>query len=316
MTESAVGGGFLARLLPVLAVLVAATATIVPHVWLSPHHPDEDQYAWSAAHYGKKVLAGDFAEHGTHVFLDPGWDPSSYWGRSMGTRAILATALATPWARAPALPYSFGDPALQGADARLDRDSLVVLRLLASFCAVVGATLIAWRLGWVGALAVMLLLALPHNAENFSRAWAEGPLLLAFGVAAATYGTRWFPLVVGAVSTVKFTAVGLWPLVLVRRAHHWRSRLLALVATAATWVLLTPPSWYRAGPALLLSLGSTRVTEYSGGQSADGGLFLPARYFWPLELTLALAAFWLVARRWDVGALLRRESRAVEASAR
>lgn len=315
MTEIPVARVIPPRLLPVLAVIVAATATIVPQVWLSPHHPDEDQYAWSAAHYGNKVLAGDFAEHGTHVFLDPGWDPSSYWGRSMGTRAILATALATPWAQAPALPYSFGDPALQGPDARLDRDSLVVLRLLASFCAVVGAALIAWRLGWVGALAVLLLLALPHNSENFSRAWAEGPLLLAFGVAAAAYGSRWFPIVVGAVSTVKFTAVGLWPLVLLRRAHHWRSRLLALAATVATWVLLTPPSWYRAGPALLLSLGSTRVTEYRGGQSADGGLFLPARYFWPFELALALAAFWLVARRWDVRALLRRESRAVEASA-
>ena len=124
MTEIPVARGIPPRLLPVLAVIVAASA---PH---GPHHPDEDQYAWSAAHYGNKVLAGDFGEHGTHVFLDPGWDPSSYWGRSMGTRAILATALATPWAQAPALPYSFGDPALQAPDARLDRDSLVVLPFL------------------------------------------------------------------------------------------------------------------------------------------------------------------------------------------
>jgi hypothetical protein len=303
------------NLLPTLAVVVVAIGTILPHVWLSPQHPDEDQYAWSAAHYGKKVLAGDFAERGTHVFLDPGWDPSSYWGRSMGTRAILAAGLATPWAHAPELPYSFGDPALQGENAHLERDSLIALRLLATFCAVLGAALIARRLGWVGALAIVLVLLLPHNAENFARAWAEGPLLLAFGLVATAYGSRWFPLVLGAASTVKFTAVGLWPLVLIRSAHHWRSRVLALAVTAATWVVLTPPSWYRGGPALLLSLGSTRVTEYRGGQAADGSLlFLPARYFWPFELGLALVAFALVARRWRARSPVRRPPKRVVVS--
>ena len=101
----------------------------------------------------------------------------------------------------------------------------------------------------------------------------------------------------GAVSTVKFTAVGLWPLVLLRRAHHWRSRLLALAATVATWVLLTPPSWYRAGPALLLSLGSTRVTEYRGGQSADGGLFLPARLMLGIIFSLATMSIAILTGR-------------------
>ena len=288
----------LSKHLPALVVVAVALATILPHVWTSPHHPDEDQYAWSAAHYGKMVIAGDFAQKGTDVFRDPGWDPSSYWGRSMGTRAFLALGLATPWAEAPKLPYMYGNPALEGPGARLDRDSLVALRLLAALCAVVGAGLLAWRLGWVGAAAVALVLALPHNAENFARAWAEGPLLLAFGLIAAAYGSPWFPFVLGAASTVKFTAVGLWPLVLIRKAHHWRSRLLALIATVATWVLLTPPSWYRVGPLLLVSLGSTRVTEYRGGQASDGGtLFLPSRYFWPLELGLLLVAFALVARR-------------------
>ncbi len=281
-----------------LVAVVVAGGTILPHVWTSPLHPDENQYAWSAAHYGKRVLRGDFHEKGTHVFLDPGWDPSSYWGRSMGTRAVLALGLATPWAHAPRLPYSFGDPALQGEDTKLERTSLVVLRLLGTLCAVLGAALIARRLGWLGALAVIFVLLLPHNAENFARAWAEGPLLLAFGVVATAYGSRWFPYVLGAATTVKFTAVGLWPLVLLRRAHHWRSRLLALGATAATWAFLTPPSWYRGGPALVLSLGSTRVREYRGGQATNGGVvFLPGRYFWPLELGLALVSFALLARR-------------------
>jgi hypothetical protein len=291
---------------PSLVGAVVALATIVPQVWLSAQHHDEDQYAWSAAYYGKKILHGDFGEKGTDIFRDPGWDPTSYWGRSMGTRGVLAIGLATPWARAPALPYSYREPALQGRAAQLDRSSLVALRLLASLCAVLGAVLIAWRLGWIGALAVLLLLALPHNAENFSRAWAEGPMLLAFGLVAAAYGTRVFPLVLGAVSTVKFTLVGLWPLLLLRAAHHWRSRLLALLVTAATWVVLTPPSWYRGGPLMLLSLGGTRVHEYRGGQAADGSvLFLPARYFWPFELGLALLAFAFLAGRWSVGGLVR-----------
>jgi hypothetical protein len=176
----------------------------------------------------------------------------------------------------------------------------VSLRLLAMLCAVVGASLLAWRFGWAGALSAASLMILPQNAENFARAWAAGPLLLAFGIVAATYGSRWFPVVLGAVSTVKLTAVALWPLVLLRSAHGWRSRFLALVATVATWVLLTPPSWYRDGPGLLLSLAGVRVAEYSAGQSADGGLFFPARYIWPFELGVLLcAAVWISRRHRD-----------------
>ena len=283
---------------PALVVLVVAISAILPFVWVVPQHHDEDQYGWSAAYFGKKALAGEFAERGTDIWRDPGWDPHSYWGRSMGTRAVLALGLATPWARAPELPYSYGDPTLQGANALLDHDSLIVLRLIATLCAVIGATLIALRFGWVGVISIVVVLALPHNAENFARAWAEGPLLLAFGLVAIAYGSRWFPLVLGVASTVKYTMVGLWPLLLVRSAHRWRSRALAVLTTAATWVLLTPPSWYRGGPALLLTLGSTRVAEYRTGQSSDGGvLFVPARYTWPFELALALVVVGLIARR-------------------
>ena len=100
------------------------------------------------------MLAADFSRSGTDVYLDPGWDPHSYWGRSMGTRAVIGLGLATPWARAPKLPYSYAVPALQGRDTRLDHGSLIFLRLLATLCAVTGASLLAWRLGWVGTFAV------------------------------------------------------------------------------------------------------------------------------------------------------------------
>lgn len=291
------------RLAPVIVVGLMAVGAIVPFVFLAPHHPDEDQYAWSAGYYGKKLLAGDFSGHGTDLFVDPGWNPDSYWGRSMGTRAVMAIGLVLPWAHAPERPYSYTVPALQGPDTRLDRSSLIVLRLLAALCAVVGAVLLAVRLGWVGTLSVAVILVVPHNAENFGRAWASGPLLLACGVVAVAYGSRWFPLILGAASTVKFTLVGLWPLALIRAAHGWRSRALALTATVATWVVLTPPSWYWGGPAMVLKLADVRVAEYEQTSAVDGGPFLPSRYFWPFELALALLALGLVARRkraWQV----------------
>jgi len=280
------------------ATALASACFILPYVFRASHNPDEDQYAWSAAYFGKKLLAGDFSERGADVFQDPGWNPASYWGRSTGTRGIYMLGLVTPWADAPEAPYSYTDRSFQGPETRLDRGSLVALRLLALLCAVCGAALIALRFGWPGAAAIGVLLVVPQNAENFARAWAGGPLLLAFGLAAITFGSRWFPVVLGAVSTVKLTAIGLWPLLLVRAAHGWRSRLLALAVTVATWAVLTPPSWYRGGPGLLIALAGARVDEYSAGQSADGGLFLPATYFWPFELGVALAvAVWIANRR-------------------
>lgn len=294
-----------------LAAGVAAAiclCSVAPFVLLASVNPDADQYAWSAGYYGKKLLAGDFEERGSDPFVDPGWDPGSYWGRSMGTRAVYAVALATPWAHAPTLPYSYVEPTLQGPDTRLDRTSRLVLRTVALTCAVLGAGLLALRFGWIGVAAIALVLVLPGNAEGFARAWAEAPLLLAFGLVAAAYGSRWFPLVLGIASTAKLTAVGLWPLALVRSAHGWRPRVLALVATVATWVLLTPPSWYRQGPGLLVTLATARVAEYDAGQSSSGGLFLPARYFWPFELALALLLAAWARRRWEARRVAGRRS--------
>jgi hypothetical protein len=174
-----------------------------------------------------------------------------------------------------------------------------VLRAVALTCAVLGAGLLALRFGWPGVAAMAVVLVLPGNAEGFARAWAEAPLLLAFGLVAVSYGSRWFPVVLGVASTAKLTAVGLWPLVLLRSAHGWRSRVLALVTTVATWVLLTPPSWYEGGPGLLLTLARARVTEYDAGQSSSGGLFLPARYLWPFELALALLVAAWCWRHWQ-----------------
>jgi hypothetical protein len=215
----------------------------------------------------------------------------------MGTRAVYAVGLAAPWVEAPAAPYSYVDRRLQGPETRVDRRSLVSLRLLAVLCATVGGALVALRFGWPGALSIGLLVLAPQNDDSLARAWAEGPVLLAFGLIAVAFGSRWFPFVLGAASTAKLTVVGLWPLVLLRRAHGWRSRLLALAATAATWTLLTPPSWYRGGPFMILTLADVHVAEYSTDQSGNGGLYLPARYFWPFELAILLAVTLVIASR-------------------
>lgn len=283
--------------MPSIVAFALAAVAIVPFAYSAEPNPDEDQYAWSAAYHGRNVLAGRFQGHGTDLFIDPGFDPQSYWGRSMGTRWIYALPLSLPWVSAPAEPFSWVEQARQGPETRLDERSRHVLRLVGALCAALGAALLTWRFGWAGVLAVGAILVIPRNAENFGRAWAEGPLLLAFGLVAAAWGSRAFPIALGAASTVKLTAVGLWPLIAFRRAHGWRYRALALAVAVAVWVLLTPPSWHAYGPGLLFELADARVDEYSGGQASEGdSIFLPSRYLWPFELGLALLLLWAADR--------------------
>jgi len=154
----------------------------------------------------------------------------------MGTRALLAIPLATPWVRAPTVPYTYADLSQQGRETRLDTQSLARLRWVCALLAAIGAGLLAYRFRWAGTIAIAIVLLLPRNAENFARAWAEGPVLLAIGAIAAAYGSRAFPLMLGVASTVKFTVVGLWPLLALRSARAWKSRLLALCCTVAVWV--------------------------------------------------------------------------------
>lgn len=253
-----------------------------------PQHPDEAQYAWSAGYFSGLIERGELAR-GTDQFLDPGWDPESYWGRAMGTRWIYALALQTTGAEAPLTPYSWTEARLQGPGSFASDSTLRTLRWFGAVCAALGAALFALRLGWHAVLAALVVIAFPRGASTWGRSWAEGPLMLGFGLCAVAWGTRWFGVALGVAGTFKLTAVGLWPLALLRRAGGGVNPLLTAAVTAAVWTALTPPSWFAGGPLDLLHMIEARADEFRG-QSEDG-LFIPFRYVWPLVFlgTIALS---------------------------
>ena len=263
----------------------------------SPRHPDEDQAIWESQYLVHQLASGDFRGRADDLFTDPHWDPRAYWalGSYTSTRLIYGLALTvTPRTHATIRPYSYTDPSLQGPETRTDDLTLEVARLAGVLCAAMGIALLGLRFRWAAVCAAAVLLLLPGGLGTFSRAWAEGPLLLAFGLCSAAYGTRWFALALGAGVTFKLTVLGLWPLIVLRRA---RIMPLAYAAWAMllTYVVLTPASWFSGkGPLYILDQVRFRLSQYSG-QSTHGAFF-PSRYFWPFELAAVLLAAELVKR--------------------
>ncbi len=292
------------RLLPATVAFVLTVAVLVPSALSLPQHGDEAQYGWSAAYFGGKLAHLDFWPHGSDLFTDPGWSPSSYWSRTqpMGARYTYALALGFTGEAAPALPYSYTDASLQGPEMLLAADTLIALRLWAIVLAAVGLALFAARLGWPALCAIALFLVIPDVRVDLSRAWAEGPLLFGLGLAAAAYGTRWLPLAAGVAATMKLTALPLWLVAFhiglgkSRYAHFG-----AIAASALTWTVLTPPSWFAEGPLFLLAMTDQRLHENSGQAAALGGsgaMFVASRYLWPFELAVLLSICVLAPRVW------------------
>jgi len=173
------------------------------------------------------------------------------------------------------------------------RELLFALRLTAILCACLGFALMALRLGWKSFVATGLVLLIPHVPPDLTRAWAEGPLILGAGLCVLTFGTRWFGAACGLAATVKLTALGLWPLLLLRRANgggRW-ARTLGVGSAALTWTLLTPQSWFEGGPLYILIMLTVRKgyyqlqTQLVGRPGFEGvaGIFLPTRYLIPFE---------------------------------
>jgi hypothetical protein len=134
-----------------------------------------------------------------------------------------------------------------------------------------------WRGGPATAVASVLFLMLPNVREDLSRAWAEGPLLLGFGICAFAYRSRWFGPACGVAATFKLTALGLWPLLLLRRAHGGArfGPTVGLLAALLVWTILTPPAWYGYGPGYLVHMVVDRATETPGHVSlTEAGLSL------------------------------------------
>jgi hypothetical protein len=204
----------------------------------------------------------------------------------------------------PELPFSFIDSRYQGPATDVPASTLAASRLAAVMCSAFGLALVAARLGWIGAIVAGLLLALHAERHDLALAWAEGPLLLGFGLCTATWGTRYFPIAAGIATTFKLTALPLWLVGFHKRANGGMWPLLAPVLAYLTWILLTPPSWFGGGPLFLIGMLVQRRFEYADQTAAMPGmwgLFLPSRYVWPLELgtmlALALAVRWAVHKR-------------------
>lgn len=291
-------------------MFVVAVLALVPIARSAYQHPDEAQYGWSAAYFGSLAADGDFGVNGSDLFVDPGWNPFSYWSSTtgMGARFWFAGALAVTGSEAPSRPYSYTNAALQGPETLLSSSTLLVLRIAAILAAALGLGLIAWRLGLPAAVGISIFLALPNVREDLARAWAEGPLLLGFGLIVASYGSRLFAVACAAAATFKLTAIGLWPLVLLRRANGGLPAWKGLAVLLLVWTVLTPQSWWILGPPDLFVMIAARANEFSGQSDAVGGFFLPSRYLWPLELAacvgLAIAVSRLAHARlpWRIGA--------------
>lgn len=298
------------RLLPAAAITVVTVAILLPPVLSVPQHGDEAHYGWSAAYYGGRLARLDLSPQGTDLYSDPAWSPFGYWAltQPMGARLIYAVTLGLTRQPAPTAMYNFGRPLAEQPAAVLTPAALLALRLAASLCAALGLGLIAWRLGWPGAAAGLLLLLIPHVPADLARAWAEAPLLLGFGLAVATFGTRWFGAACGVAAAMKLTALLLWPLLLWRRAagsRRW-GVLGSIVSAILVWILLTPPSWFLGGPFFLAVMLNNRRGEQAllssqaaiKGDEVLAGLFVPTRYWIPLELALLLLGACLIPRLW------------------
>lgn len=260
----------------------------------TPVDHDEDLYVWAGAYLVHQIATADTSAQSHGQYADPHWDPLTPWalGMGTGTRLVYGLGLAlTPDTHAPPRPWAIDFPDDESTFAA--ERTVRVLRMLAVLCACAGIALIALRFRWAALAGGAVILLLPEGIATFSRAWAEGPLLLGFGLVAVAWGTRWFASLLGVALTFKLTALGLWPLVLWKRARVlplWK----ALIAMLGTYMVLTPASWFFGGPIFLFKLVEFRGQHYSD-QSAEGA-FLPARYFWPFELALVLFSFAVVER--------------------
>lgn len=305
-------GGNLAksRALPAAAAFALTLGFVLPGINSVPQHGDEGHYAITGAYYGGKVARLDFSPvfRGTY---DPGWNPQSDWATTQaeGTRFLYALVL---WATGDSPPQAFFDfsTPVQPKNTLVAPGALFALRLTAILCACLGFALMALRLGWKSFVATGLVLLIPHVPPDLTRAWAEGPLILGAGLCVLTFGTRWFGAACGLAATVKLTALGLWPLLLLRRANgggRW-ARTLGVGSAALTWTLLTPQSWFEGGPLYILIMLTVRKgyyqlqTQLVGRPGFEGvaGIFLPTRYLIPFELMaaygLGCGAPWLARR--------------------
>jgi hypothetical protein len=305
-------------LVPSLLAFVLSFLAILPSIWALPQHGDEMFYAWSSQYYWGKLTHLDFSHTYDELpsFSDPGWSPYSVWmvtGPTL-TRLVYGATLAITGAPAPRVPYNWDEPAIQGPETLIPPGTLVTLRVAAVACAALGFALFAARLGWIGFLATGLMLLVPSARDDFARAWAEGPLLLGFGLCAIAYGTRWFGAACGAAVTFKLTGLAVWLLTFIPGSTGFKRLPIvsSWVSALAVFTALTPAAWFLDGPLYLGLMVLLRMDWFVGYShrvsttvnyvpptpevGAPLGLFLPTRYLWPLEWCICLGLAWILVR--------------------
>ena len=292
--RTVLASGFQTRAAPFFVAVSLFLVAGTYGAFTSSVHRDEDQYVWAGGYLIHQIATADTSSDSNGRYDDPHWDPFTPWTLGMGTGTRLVYGLGlllTPSTYAPGYPWAINAPNIE--ETLATPHTIRMLRLLAVLCGAIGIGLIALRVGWSAVLAAILILSLPHGITTFSRAWAEGPLLLAFGLCAVAFGTVWFAPALGVALTFKLTALGLWPLVFLKRARVlplWK----ALLAMVGTFILLTPPSLFLGGPLFIVKLVHFRGMAYDD-QSSDGA-FLPSRYFWPFELAAVLIVCEIIRR--------------------
>lgn len=296
------------RLLPAALAFVLTLAALLPSALTMPQHIDEVQYTYISAYYGGMISRLDFRlVIGEDQYLDPGWAPLAWWSltQPMGPRYIYAAALGITQAPPPALPFIQDDWLSTDPAVTLTDYTREVMRFTAVLFAALGCALLAFRFRWAGLLAIAVFLLLPQARDDLARGWAEGPLLFAFGLAAVTYGTRWFAPICGLALAMKLTALPLLLLAFHNGFGQSRYRHLAgFIVAWLVWTALMPPAWFSTGPLYLAMMIQGRFIEFTRQSSAAdpevwGGLFghyFPSRYLWPVELALALTVAWLATR--------------------
>ncbi|MBP8997115.1 MAG: hypothetical protein KBG10_02380 [Anaerolineaceae bacterium] len=276
-------------------IFIFSLIALVPNISRLEQHGDEKMYVWRAYYYGQRIANLDFSG-GTDSYLDPGFSPFSFWSwdQPFGCNIVYALAMAVTSSPPPSLPYSYDDVTLQGPETEIPVGTLYVTRFAAVLCAAFGLALISLQFGWKSFIPIILLLAFPSTRDSFSRAWAEGPLMLGFGLCAIAYRSKWFPVTLGIASAFKFTAFGLWPLMFINNScgkeFRWR-RLLSISVAMITVIFLTPTAWFNGGPVYIMFMIFQRIhTWYSQSKSipTNNFIFFPERYAWPFELIVFL----------------------------
>ncbi len=260
-------------------------------------------YVWKACYYANRISHLNFGFEGTDDYSNPGFSPLSFWAmeQPFGSHIIYAIAMKLSHTSGPSAPYRWLDPAFNKPENLIPKDTLPVVRIAAVLCASVGLALIVFRFGWLAFCACVLFMFIPHVRSDLSKAWAEGPLLLGFGLCAALAGTRYLGCALGLTASFKLTGILLWPIAGYAARKLSRSqRIKGAVACLLTWSITNPLSWFAGGPIYLFVLLFFRIGSFfwqSQHLPIDlaAGLFLPSRYLWPFELAFLLLFFvWAV----------------------